>query len=129
MESSGRNPGGFLVEVTIHEVSIAENILEIVEEVAKQHQLERIEKVVLEIGQFSGVEPDLLRFAFQVIVDNTLLQNTEIEILTPPLVLYCRSCETEYLGEMEDLRCPVCLGEEFDVRQGKEMLVRSIVGV
>ena len=82
----------------------------------------------MEIGQFSGVEPDLLQFAFEVINKGTIMEKTEVEILTPPLLLYCRSCEVEYLGELEDLRCPVCLGEDFDVLQGREMLVKSIVG-
>lgn len=83
---------------------------------------------MLEIGQFSGVEPELLRYAFEVIHTGTILEKAEIEILTPPLLLYCRSCETEYLAELEDLRCPVCLGEQFEVLQGREMLVKSIVG-
>ncbi len=112
----------------MHEVSIAENILRIVENVAREHHFGHIEKVVLEIGQFSGVEADLLRYAFEIIHKGTLIEDTDIEILTPPLLLYCRNCEIEYLGELEDLRCPVCLGEQFDILQGREMLVKSITG-
>jgi hydrogenase nickel incorporation protein HypA/HybF len=115
-------------EVNIHEASIAENILKIVEGAAQQHHLGRIEKVVLEIGQFSGVEPELLRYAFEFVGRGTVLEHAKIEILSPPLLLYCRHCETEYLGELEDLRCPVCEEEQFEVIQGREMLVKSIVG-
>lgn len=100
----------------------------IVEKVAGQYQLKRIEKVVLEIGQFSGVEAELLRYAFDVIRKGTLIEEAAIEILSPPLLLYCRKCETEYLGELDDLRCPVCLGEEYDILQGREMVVKSIEG-
>ncbi len=113
----------------MHEVSIAENIIRIVENVAQEHHLGRIDKVVLEIGQFSGVEVELLRYAFEIINKGTLIEKAEIEILSPPLLLYCRQCETEYLGELDDLRCPVCLGEQFETLQGREMLVKSIVGV
>ena len=88
----------------------------------------RIARMVLEIGQFSGVEPQLLRMAFEVIVSGTVLEKAEIEILTPPLLLYCRACETEYLAELDDLRCQACLGGEFDVLQGREMRVKSIAG-
>lgn len=84
--------------------------------------------MVLEIGQFSGVEPELLRFAFEVIKKGTILERAEIEMQIPPLLLYCRECENEYLGEMDDLRCPVCLKEQFRVLQGREMVVRSIEG-
>lgn len=112
----------------MHEVSIAENVIQIVERVAQEHQLGRIEKVVLEIGQFSGVEADLLRYAFEIIRKGTLIEKAEIEILSPPLLLYCQDCETEYLGELDDLRCPVCLGENFETLQGREMLIKSIIG-
>ncbi len=84
--------------------------------------------MVLEIGQFSGVEPELLRFAFKVIKKGTILEQAEIEMEVPPLLLYCRECETEYLGEIDELRCPACLKEKFNVLQGRKMLVRSIVG-
>ena len=84
--------------------------------------------MVLEIGQFSGVEPDLLRFAFDVIKKGTILEQAKIEMQSPPLLLYCRECENEYLGEIDDLRCPLCLKEQFRVVKGREMVVRSIEG-
>ncbi len=95
---------------------------------ARENGLRRITRVVLEIGQFSGVEPELLRFAFEVIKKGTILEQAEIEMQSPPLLLYCRECENEYLGELDDLRCPVCLKEQFRVLQGREMVVRSIEG-
>lgn len=102
--------------------------MNIAESAARENRLQHITRVVLEIGQFSGVEPELLRFAFEVIKKGTILERAEIEMQVPPLLLYCRECENEYLGEMEDLRCPVCLKEQFRVLQGREMVVRSIEG-
>lgn len=84
--------------------------------------------MVLEIGRFSGVEPDLLRFAFDVIKKGTILEQAKIEMQSPPLLLYCRECENEYLGEIDDLRCPLCLKEQFRVVKGREMVVRLIEG-
>lgn len=98
------------------------------EKAAGGNNLGRIARVVLEIGQFSGVEPDLLRFAFTAIKEGTVLERAEIEIQVPPLLLHCRECENEYLGEIDDLRCPVCLKEQFNVIRGREMLVKSIEG-
>lgn len=100
----------------------------IVESAVRKNNLERVARVVLEIGQFSGVEPELLRFAFTVIKKGTVLEQAEIEMQVPPLLLYCRECDTEYLGEIDELRCPACLKERFKVLRGREMLVRSIVG-
>jgi hydrogenase nickel incorporation protein HypA/HybF len=90
--------------------------------------LERVSRIVLEIGQFSGVVIDSLSFAFGVVSKGTLAEGAELEFLTPPLLLYCSQCENEYLADFEDLRCPACLGEQFEIIQGREMLVKSISG-
>ncbi len=100
----------------------------IVESAVRKNNLDRVVRVVLEIGQFSGVEPELLRFAFKVIKKGTVLEQAEIEMEVPSLLLYCHECETEYLGELDQLRCPACLKERFKVIRGREMLVKSIVG-
>jgi hydrogenase nickel incorporation protein HypA/HybF len=83
---------------------------------------------VLEIGQFSGVEVEALRFAFRAYCPGTLLAGVEIEYLSPPLVLYCLDCENEYLGSFEDTACPVCLQSSFEIVQGRELVVKSIEG-
>lgn len=101
--------------------------MSIAESAVQKNNLKRVVRVVLEIGQFSGVEPELLRFAFKVIKKGTVLEQAEIEIEVPPLLLYCNECETEYLGEIDQLRCPGCLKERFKVIRGREMMVKSIV--
>ena len=112
----------------MHEVGIAENILCIVKDVAQKQNLRYIKKVVLEIGQFSGVVPALLRFALEWACRDSIMEKTEIEVISPALRLCCQHCKTEYSADMEDLRCPVCKGEDFDTLQGREMLVKAIIG-
>ena len=112
----------------MHEAAIAENILSIAERVSEQEQIHQIQKVVLEIGQFSGVVPELLRIAFDIIKKNSILEDAELEMLRPPLVLFCRTCSSEYLGDREDLRCPLCSGEKFEIVQGNKMLIKEIIG-
>jgi len=69
-----------------------------------------------------------LEFAFSVITPGTILEGAEIEILKIPILLYCQNCETEYIGDIEDLHCPACLGEKFNILQGREMMVKYIEG-
>ena len=83
---------------------------------------------MLEIGPLSGVVIPSLEFAFSVINKGTILEKAIIEIESTILLLVCRTCEAEYIGDMEDLSCPVCQAEDFEILQGREMLVRSIVG-
>lgn len=112
----------------MHEASIVRNVIRIVEEAAQKNGLASISKVVLEIGQFSGVEIEALEFAFSAFKHDTILQDAIIEYLTPPLTLFCKECENQYLGDFDDLRCPACMGTHFEVIHGREMVVKSIVG-
>jgi len=117
-----------LGEDPIHEAGIAQNVVRIVEEAARANALVRVHKLTLEIGQFSGVEIDALEFAFRALTPGTVLETAEIEYVTPPLVLYCTQCENEYLGDLDDLRCPACMQSCFEVVQGRELAVKSIAG-
>lgn len=112
----------------MHEAGIARNVIRIVEEAARKNELTRISKVVLEIGQFSGVEIEALEFAFSAFKRGTILQDATIEYLTPPLTLFCKECENQYLADFDDLRCPACMGTHFEIIQGREMVVKAIVG-
>ncbi len=98
------------------------------EQAAHSNGLVSVSKIVLEIGQFSGVEIEALDFAFSVLKRGTILEGADIEYLTPPLVLYCKQCENEYVGDPQDPRCPACMGAEFVVVQGREMIIKSISG-
>jgi len=102
--------------------------LKIVEEAAGANHLSRLTKIVLEIGQFSGVEVGALAFSFDAVKAGTILEKAEIEYLSPPLVLVCKNCETEYLGDWEDLQCPACRMVDFDIIQGQELKIKSIAG-
>jgi hydrogenase nickel incorporation protein HypA/HybF len=115
-------------EDPIHEAGIAQNVVRIVAEAARTNGLVRVHKVTLEIGQFSGVEIGALEFAFRALQRGTVLEAAEIEYVTQPLVLYCTQCENEYLGDLDDLRCPACMQSCFEVVQGRELMVKSIAG-
>ena len=88
-----------------------------------------VSRIVLEIGPFSGVQVGALEFAFTAFKNGTILESAEFEYQTPPLLLYCKKCENEYVGDWEDLRCPVCMGTEFEIIQGRELIIKSIAGV
>ena len=93
-----------------------------------EHGLTVVRTVVLEIGRLSGVDAEALRFAFEVVAPDTVLSAAEVEIVVPPILLSCRSCAAEYPAELEDTRCRSCGSQDFDVLQGREMLVKSVAG-
>ncbi len=80
------------------------------------------------MGAFSGVEVDLLREAFEILREGSDLVEAVIMVRSIPVVLECRQCSGQYVGDFEDNTCPVCQALDFDVIQGEELQVRSIKG-
>jgi hydrogenase nickel incorporation protein HypA/HybF len=74
------------------------------------------------------VEPDALRFAFEILKHDTVAAGAELEIERLPIVFYCRDCENDYIAEMDDLRCPVCMKADNTIKQGREMIIKTITG-
>ena len=64
----------------MHELSIAEELLNIITEKARQVGIEKISRITLRIGEFSGVLPDALVFAFEMLSKDTMSQDACIEI-------------------------------------------------
>lgn len=85
-------------------------------------------KVELVIGAFSGVEVDALQFALDMLRPGSQLADTEFVFHQPLLLLFCNLCQNEYVVTCENLVCPACQKAEFEVRQGREMLVKTIHG-
>jgi hydrogenase nickel incorporation protein HypA/HybF len=64
----------------MHELSIAEELLNIITEKARQAGIGKISRINLRIGEFSGVLPDALVFAFEMLSRDTISQGARIEI-------------------------------------------------
>ena len=55
----------------MHEMALAESVIQIVEETARRNAAAEVRAVWLEIGRLSHVEPEALRFAFEVTRSNS----------------------------------------------------------
>jgi hydrogenase nickel incorporation protein HypA/HybF len=112
----------------MHEAGIAESILGIAKDVARENGLTRITGITIQIGQFAGIEADALDFAFQVMTKDTAVDGIELVIEKTPLLLRCKKCDGEYSGAPDNLACPNCGAEDFMILQGREMVVKFITG-
>ena len=110
----------------MHEMSIAMSILDEVEKHAKDHNVERVEELVLEIGMLSGIEIDALKFALDAIQKNSVLANTEVKIHSIEGLAKCLKCTKEYtMKELYD-SCPTCSSYFKDIVGGRTDESRSI---
>lgn len=111
----------------MHEMSIAKNIVEIITESVEEKDLRSIEKVVLKVGELSGVVPDSLQFSLEAISNGTALEKVDFEMKKIPFVIKCKICNQESNNESGIIKCPVCGIKETEVVSGNELLVSEII--
>jgi hydrogenase nickel incorporation protein HypA/HybF len=108
----------------MHELSIAENILEIIREHVADER--RVKSVSVRVGAMSGVVPDSLEFSFTAITHDTPLASVRLDIEFIPYVLFCRTCRTEVRPEPGLAICPLCGGNDTRIISGTELQVAEI---
>lgn len=109
----------------MHEVSVAERMLEIVLEAAEGNGGGRVRSARLLLGALSCVEPETLRFAFDIACRGTLAEGCRLEVIAVPARLRCRSCKGEHEGELLE-PCPLCHEVGFEVLQGRELRIDTV---
>jgi len=110
----------------MHELSLAEGLLQIIDGAAVRDKFSQVTTVWLEIGQLSSVEPQAMAFCFDAVARGTLAQGARLEILTLPGVGWCADCAasvaiTELFGA-----CPQCGGGQVQVTGGTEMRLKEL---
>lgn len=111
----------------MHELSIAEQVLEVVVRTAKAHGAMAVESIELEIGAMRLVVPEALELAFQAISEGTIAFGAKLIQMEVPIELSCRRCGRVFTGVIDDFACPACGVAETDVTGGNDIVVRSIV--
>ena len=111
-----------------HEVDMTKALLMSLKDwYAGQPEERPVRSVQLVVGQFTCVEPDLLRTAFARQKRGTFLEHAEIVIRESPFVAYCGACEQEYRPDLGlEYACPTCKSALHDIRSGRELKIERI---
>ena len=111
----------------MHELGIIFYIADEVEKVAKENQVEKVNKVTMEIGEVSTVIPEYLMDAWKWrAAKSPVLENCKMEIETIPAITYCEDCEQTY-GTVEHGKiCPHCGSGSTYLIQGNEHNIKEI---
>lgn len=110
----------------MHELSVAQNIIEIVEEHAVKMKADHVTEIVLDIGAVSGVIPENLEFAWEVSSKNTIVEGAVLKINFIKAKAVCLECKKEF--NLDDIysMCEYCNSVKYEIIQGKELKVKSI---
>jgi hydrogenase nickel incorporation protein HypA/HybF len=110
----------------VHELSIAQGILDIVYQNLPKDREVTVRSVRLRIGAIGGVVTDSLEFCFSAITQGTPLQGVTLEIERVPLVVHCKGCGKDSEIEQTVFACPACAGLDLTMLSGNEMQVKDI---
>jgi hydrogenase nickel incorporation protein HypA/HybF len=107
----------------MHEYSIVQALVDRIEEEARAHGARSVERVVLRIGDLSGVEVELLQTAYLTFRERTVCEHAPLEIACVPPVWSCRRCGRR-VWEDGPLRCEC--GGTPELRQGDEIVLDKL---
>lgn len=110
----------------MHEVDIMQRTLDIALEYATRQGAAKIHRFQMRVGVLSGVVPDALEFAFDVVVRGTIAEGAQLQIDSVPATCYCLTCNLEFQPDDFIYECPQCHQFSTAIRGGRELELASL---
>ena len=110
----------------MHELSIAQSLLSIIEQEAAPYKNAKVIGIKLRIGRLSGVVTDALQFAFEVISKGGLAEGAYMDIEEVPIEIRCNRCNKTFIAEDPYMFCPHCDGLDVEMISGRELDIKEI---
>jgi len=118
----------------MHEFSVMTQIVDGVLAEARRRDAHKVEQVELEVGEFTMLGSEQLKFAYEVLSKDTLLQGSNLTIRTIKGKIKCDECSYEGSVQVAEdaphrsipiLECPKC-HSAAKIIEGRECIVRNI---
>ena len=110
----------------MHEMSLCEGILQIIEDEAKKQHFSKVKRVILEVGTLSGVEIPALEFAFDVVMKGSIAETARLEIIELEAQAWCMQCAKTITVKQRYDACPDCGSYQLQVSSGDEMRIKEL---
>lgn len=110
----------------MHELSIAQGLIELIEEQARLDPFTRVRRAVVELGALSHVEPRALAAAFEAASRGTVAEGAVLILQNRPGLGYCLACrETAEVAARGD-PCPRCGEVSWIAVDGERMRLETL---
>ncbi|MFW6038644.1 MAG: hydrogenase maturation nickel metallochaperone HypA [Candidatus Saliniplasma sp.] len=119
----------------MHEYSVMKQLVAALLDELQDKEIDKVKQVRVEVGDLTFLGENQLKFAYEVLSKDTILEGSELKVLNKPAKIHCSRCGYEGGVKYSDdhsfhynvpvLSCPEC-DSKPEVIQGKEM---TIVGV
>jgi hydrogenase nickel incorporation protein HypA/HybF len=108
----------------MHEFGIATEIVNVVKETVESRPVKRLISVTVEVGQLAMVNPEQLKFSFEMITEGGPFEGVEMRVETVPAVAKCKCGFEGALGD-EDYVCPKC-GGMYELLSGRGISIKNL---
>lgn len=135
----------------MHELALADSVVKAALRAADDAGMDRIERIVVKIGELQQIEKDLFEFSLVNVVplQDARLKGVVFDVAEELVRFECRACGHEYGREDVDIddegdegesihfipelshafaRCPECRSPDFDIRQGRGITLERVEG-
>jgi len=107
----------------MHEFTIVQSMLDM----CKKHSKgKKVDKVVVDIGKMSGIEPHFLKESFDTFKENTVCDEAVLDMNIIDITIVCDDCKAESKIENYDFFCPKCHSGNTKVLTGQEMHIQYL---
>lgn len=114
----------------MHELSMAESLMQIINEEMSKRGLTKLLRVKIVCGQISAIVPEALETAFEMLTLNSPLHGAHFEVEIKPMTVRCRQCAHEFSPSEEEkilMPCPKCSTElGHTIISGRELVIENI---
>lgn len=110
----------------MHEIGIMQSTLDLALHQAAQNQASKVHLIVMRVGELSGVVPEALEFAFEVLKRETPASEAQLRIEHVAATGWCARCQKEFPVDAIVYDCPQCHQTSRELRRGRELELTSI---
>ena len=115
-----------IIDIAMHEMSIAINIVDIAVDTARKSAAKKINEIVVDLGTLAGIIPDSLLFCYDSACKDTMAEGSRLKLNIIPAMAVCDSCHHEFEADSPVPMCPKCENFVLQVSGGRELKIKSI---
>jgi len=110
----------------MHEISICEGILQVIEDQAVAHNFTQVKSLRLEVGPMAGIELEALHFSYEVVTRGTIADKSKLEVIRLPVQAWCMPCSRSVKVEQRFEACPECGSYQVEINGGDELRIKDM---
>ncbi len=111
----------------MHEIGALYQAAKTVDGIAKEHHIEQIKYITLEIGELTGFLPVFFEKYFPVVAEDfPVMRDAELKLHVVRGEAVCSECESLYNVMRCEGVCPRCKSREKQIVSGQDFLISDI---